>query len=256
MNNVQERLAAGALAAPAFPGADAGVMGSPAVAGNALAARLGGDGISTFRPPAASSDIAFGGGLGSMLTQLLAMLRELLSGLSSRPQQPQQFFQKATGSSTGDPHLAFEGTTGSGLHRQSRFDSMTGHRRLLQSNSFAGGFDISTAVTAPGANGVTYNESATVATNFNNTLVSLDKNGNATVTNHGQSQNLAANQSLDLGSGETITRNADGSLLIRETNGNGGYITTTLSQNGSGVDVNVSAADVDLRGDLVRGFGG
>jgi hypothetical protein len=64
---------------------------------------------------------------------------------------------------------------------------------------------------------------------------------------------LQPGQTFDLGNGEIATRNADGSVTVTCTNGSGGEIATTLSGNGNGVDVNVSASNVDLGGTLVRG---
>ena len=63
---------------------------------------------------------------------------------------------------------------------------------------------------------------------------------------------LANGQSYDLGNGETVTRNANGSLAVTDNNGMGGTITTTLSENGQGVDVTAQANNVDLGGDLLN----
>ena len=49
-----------------------------------------------------------------------------------------------------------------------------------------------------------------------------------------------------------MTRNANGSVIVRDDNGLGGTITTTLSENGKGVDVNVQSSNVDLGGDLLE----
>ncbi len=192
-----------------------------------------------------------GGGVNALLLQIMNLLQQLLSAIGGQGNTAQPFFSSAQGSSTGDPHLAFDGTTGAGT-QQSRFDSMDDHPDLLDSNSFRGGFQIGTSVTPAGANGVTWNRKATVATNFGGTQVSLDNEGHALVLRHGKSQSLAAGQSMQLGRGETVTRNADGSLVISDDNGSGGSVTTTLRDSGPGVDVSVDAHAVTLGGDLLR----
>jgi hypothetical protein len=156
----------------------------------------------------------------------------------------EQYFQSANGGSAGDPHLSFNGTT---------WDNMGSQPDLLRSDSMPGGFRISTQATAPAANGVTYNQSATVTMNNGNTHVSLDNAGNATIAQGGYSYPLAAGQTISLGNGEIASRAADGSLCVTCNNGNGGAITTTMSENGNGVDVSVSANNVDLGGALVNG---
>lgn len=207
-----------------------------------------------------------GGGANGIIQQLLNIIRQLLSAMGlgglgvggfggnswTGPQGNEQYFQRANGSSAGDPHLSFNGTTSSDTNDSTKFDSMTGHNDLLDSDSFAGGYQISTSVTQPGANGVTYNQQATISTNFGNTQVSLDKNGNASIVTNGQTISLANGQSYDLGNGESVTRNADGSVAVTDNNGMGGNITTTLSENGQGVDVNTQASNADLGGDLLN----
>jgi hypothetical protein len=198
-------------------------------------------------PPTAGA----GGGANALLSQIMNLLQQLLSAIGGQGNTAQPLFSSAQASSTGDPHLAFNGTTGAGT-QQSRFDSMDDHPDLLDSNSFRGGFQIGTSVTAPGANGVTWNRRAAVSTNFGDTQVSLDNQGKALVVRNGKSMSLAAGQSMPLGHGETVTRNADGSLVISNENGSGGHVTTTLRDSGPGVDVSVDARGVALGGDLVR----
>lgn len=249
MTNVQERAAAGALGlASALPQFSASMPG-PARAGAML---RGGDSIRRTGPqfgPSLGSPVQNAGPLSGIIAQLLGIVQQLLSQF--RAGGGESYFQTATASSTGDPHLAFSGTGGDGSSVQSHFDSMSAHGDLLHSNSFAGGYRISTSVTAAAANGVTYNRAATVSTNFGATQVSLDRDGRASVTQGGQTVALADGQSVQVGNGESVTRNADGSLVIYDENEMGAQITTTLSENGSGVDVNVRAANVDLAGDLL-----
>ena len=126
---------------------------------------------------------------------------------------------------------------------------------LLNSNSFAGGYQISTQVTQPNGRGVTWNQSATVSLNNGATKVSLNSDGDATITSYGRSVNVARGQTVNLGDGESVTCNRDGSLSVTAQNGEGGRLMTTLSAKGKGVDVDVTAHDVDLGGALVNGIG-
>ena len=177
------------------------------------------------------------------------------TGYSNSPtqsQQPENYFSSATGSSTGDPHDAFDGTTGGGANVTDKWDSMQGHGDLLDSNSFRGGYQVSTTTTTPNAKGVTYNSSATVATDNGNTSVTMNKDGSYAVTENGRNVALAQGQATQIGRGEFVTLNADKSLTVTDTNHEGGAVTTTLSNNGNGVDVNASGSNVDLGGYLVN----
>ena len=231
-----------------------------------LSGLLRGDKVSTIAfPPSVDSEdgplttggmSSQGGPWGGIMTQLMNILSEISSMIGGAfgfgsPPGGQQFYSNANASSTGDPHLAFTGN-GAGGTSTSHFDSMSGHENLLDSDSFNGGYRVSTQVTAPAANGVTWNQSAIVTTEGGATQVALDKNGNATVTQFGSQSTIADGQTIDLGNGESVSRAQDGSLTIVDTNGQGGQITTTLRDNGSGVDVNAQAQNVDLGGYLVR----
>ncbi|HET9030548.1 MAG TPA: hypothetical protein VFN49_10240, partial [Candidatus Aquilonibacter sp.] len=114
---------------------------------------------------------------GNVLQGILNMLQQLLAGGSDS----EQYFQSANGGSVGDPHLSFNGKT---------WDNMGSQPDLLHSDSFDGGYQLSTQTTPPGSNGVTYNQSATVATNYGNTNVTLDKNGNLSIAQYGDSFSL------------------------------------------------------------------
>jgi len=216
------------------------------------------DAISRMMPPLLDPlgvGSAVAGGLSPLLQALGGLLQQLSQALGgsggSCANAPQQYFGNASGSSTGDPHLAFSGN-GTNAH----WDSMNPHADLLDSNSFRGGFRLSTQTTAPNANGVTYNGSATVATRNGRERVTLDNAGNATVDRNGQTFALQDGQSYDLGGGERVSRGADGSLDITQRNARGGSIETTLRVDGQGVDVNVQAQNVRLGGDLVGGANG
>lgn len=238
--------------------------------GGGLSALLRGDDVTRLLPPqlqdsaddvlgavggtlqAATNPIgALLGGIGSLLSQLANYL-----GGGTTASSGEQRYANATASSTGDPHLAFNATAQNGTSANAKWDDMHSHADLLDSDSFAGGYRVSTTATAPNANGITYNGSAAVATNGGNTRVSLDANGNATLLEDGRSINIADGRNLDLGNGENVARAQDGSLTITDRNRHGGSITTTLRDNGSGgVDVNASAQNVDLGGYLAGANG-
>jgi hypothetical protein len=157
----------------------------------------------------------------------------------------ERYFQNATGASDGDPHLSFDGT---------RWNNMASQPDLLSSNSFAGGFRISTQVTPENAKGVSWNQSATISLNNGATTVSMNDNGEASITSYGQSIALAKGQTLQLGDGESVTYEQNGSLTVTAQNDNGGRIQTALTPQGNGVNVDVTAHDVNLGGALVNGY--
>ena len=168
---------------------------------------------------------------------------------------PQQRFADVNISSTGDPHLAETGTreTANGTQAvDQHYDSMTGHADLVSSRAIAGGYRVSTAVTQPDANGVTYNDSATVHANFGGDSVTMQHDGSFAITSGGQSVALAKGQTVTLAGGETVAENADGSLVVSASNQNGGSIATTLRSNGNGVDVTTHAHELAVGGDVVQ----
>jgi len=235
---------------------------------NGWAPSAPGDGISLSPQPSSGYPSWGSSSSGaSMIQQLLSMLAQMLGqmgfgsgstgssggcsgfggsggyGGSSGYGGGEQYFSNASGASVGDPHLSFDGGT---------WNDMSSEPNLLQSNSFRGGYQLSTQTTAPNAQGVTYNQQATVTTHGGNTQVSLENNGTATLTQNGVSTNIAPGQSIQLGN-ETITRGADGSLQVVVANQSGGQITTTMNVDGQGVNVSVSANNVDLGGAMVNG---
>ena len=243
----------GALAqgpfAPLGDGGEAAMPLSPPAALGSIA----GDGISRLMPPLSGGALPYPfqstpfGPLAGMMQQLMQMLQSMLGGA---PQSlaggagSEQYFANATAGSVGDPHLSFNG---------SHWTSMASQPDLLQSNSIPGGFQISTQVTPPNSQGVSWNRSATVALNGGATTVSLNDAGQASIVNMGQAVPIAPGQTVQLGSGQSVTCNANGSLAIDASNGQGGTIATTLVARGDGVDVNVTAQNVDLGGSLVTG---
>jgi hypothetical protein len=227
----------------------------------------GGDGITRLLPPTFGDPFSPGesptpqygssygsaafGQLGLLLQQLGSLLQQLMGSIGNAfggggfgNCSGDQYFQNANGGSVGDPHLSFNGNT---------WNSMQSQPDLLDSNSFSGGYQISTQATAPNAHGVTYNESASISSGYGLTSVTLDTSGAVTITQDGSNLAIAPGQTLQLGNGESVTQNQNGSLLVSDSNGFGGSITTTLSLNGNGVDVQTSASNVDLGGALVTG---
>jgi hypothetical protein len=131
---------------------------------------------------------------------------------------------------------------------------MTSQPDLLNSDSIAGGFRISTQVTPPNGKGATWNQTATVSLNNGATTVSMNDNGQASITSFGRQISIARGQTLQLGDGESVTCEQNGSLRVSAQNGDGGRIDTTLDAQGKGVNVDVTAHDVDLGGALVNGY--
>jgi hypothetical protein len=250
-----------ATLAPLEAAAD-GVL-SPAQ--NALSQPLGTeDGISRFVPPGIGNAMlqnpmqtALFGPLSGLLQQLMQMLQSMMGyegyggcngyggyagGCNGYGNE--QYFSNASGSSTGDPHLSFNG---------SHWNSMSSQPDLLDSDSIPGGYQVSTQVTAPNAKGVTWNQSATVALDDGNVAVSMNNEGQATVRSGDRLIPIAAGQTLNLGNGASVICNGNGSLSVLAQNGYGGSIQTTLTAQGQGVNVQTNASNVDLGGALVAG---
>lgn len=164
----------------------------------------------------------------------------------------QAHFANATASSTGDPHEAFHATTGTGRAVDGAWDSMTSHGDLLSSDSFEGGYRIASVATQPNERGVTMNARVSVATDAGDTSVAMNADGSYDVASHGHDIALQTGIATHVAAGETVTKNADGSLTIDDRNARGGSIATTLRGNGAGgVDVTSRATDIDLGGYLV-----
>lgn len=252
-------------------GAPAGGAESEGTTFGGAPAPAAGDAISRFAPPWSNENAAampFGdgyGGFGSLqgmfgplmgiLQQLMQMMQSLMgygcgsingNGGNCQPYGNERYFQNANGSSDGDPHLSFNGD---------RWNNMQSQPDLLNSNSIPGGFRISTQVTPPNGKGVTWNQSATVSLNGGATQISMNDNGQASITSFGRQISIERGQTLQLGDGESVTYEQNGSLRVDAQNGSGGRIETTLGPQGKGVNVDVTAHDVDLGGALVEGPG-
>jgi hypothetical protein len=236
---------------PAAPGGNGEAEGA-LLQGGALPP---GDNISRFLPPwlndgAASSPYGdvYGspgsmqgifGSLMGVLQQLTQMLQSLM-GYGGN----QRYFQNATGSSDGDPHLSFNGA---------KWNDMASQPNLVSSDSFPGGFRVSTQVTPPNGKGVAWNQSATISLNNGATTITMNNDGQPSITNDGRQISIGCGQTLALGDGESVTCEQDGALRVTAQNGAGGRIETTLSPEGKGVNVDLTAHDVDLGGALVNG---
>ncbi|HTU81455.1 MAG TPA: hypothetical protein VMF61_04955 [Candidatus Acidoferrales bacterium] len=218
---------------------------------------LGSDGISRMLPPfygagGLPSPLQSGmfGPLAGLMQQLVQMLQAFMGygssplggGTYPQPYEPEQYFANAGGGSEGDPHLSFNGN---------RWTSMQSQPSLLQSNSIPGGFQISTQVTPPTAQGVSWNQSATVTLDGGATSITMNEGGQPSIVSGGQAQTIAPGQTLQLGNGQSVSCNQNGSLRVVAANGLGGEISTTLAARARGVDVDVSAQNVDLGGALV-----
>jgi len=175
-----------------------------------------------------------------MLAQIMAMLQQLTGNVGNAfggngfggnacggapPAQPgSATFANATLSSTGDPHLALTGTldnaNGTTTQVNDHYDNMSSQRDLLSTNDFGDAFRVSTTATTPNASGVTYNQSATATMDFGR---------------------------------DRVTMGPGGAVSIAEQNAAGESLTTTFTNNGSGVDVSATASGgVTLGGSLVR----
>jgi hypothetical protein len=209
-------------------------------------------------PGANGAILGFVQGLIGMIQQLLS---SLFSGNGSAQGSPgidndrQQRFQDVDVSSTGDPHLAITGTRGTPDGQQSvdqHYDSMSSHDDLVDTRDVAGGYRVSTTVTQPAANGVTYNQSASVHADYGQETIAMNKDGSFAISDHGAAVAITKGQSVGLSGGEIVTENQDGSLTVNAANARGGSISTTLHATGSGVDVTTHAHQIALGGEVVR----
>ncbi|MEO9097957.1 MAG: hypothetical protein ABI346_07230, partial [Candidatus Baltobacteraceae bacterium] len=248
-------------------GAPSGTAQGPAPAAFASARTAAGDNITPFGPAGSTIPIdpgGFGGGsfgLNGFLGQFMSMIQSAFSQLAQLFSQSfggaipssvgggsgnnQQYFTNATASSVGDPHDTFNGTMLGGQVESGKWNNMSSHPDLLSSNSFPGGFRISTTVGAPNERGVTQNDSATITSNDGRNVITMNQNGTVAVTANGHTLELPVGRTISLGAGETATLEPGGKLSVTQTNGQGGSITTTLASNGKGgVNVEASAHDV------------
>ena len=257
-----------------------GVDPTKELAFNQYPAFFGDAGASTV----AGLDDASSGGLGSdalgsggsnstssLIQEELQMLMQLIQLIEQQLEQQQgsggpdpsdppgndQPYTSASGKDWGDPHQSFNGTQSSGSGDTSgTANNMQSQSDLLDANgSVAGGYQVSTQTTPPNSNGVTYNQSATIATGNSQDTVTMGPNGQITVVDNGQAVNLQPGQSVKLSSGATVTESQDGkSVTVEDHSGRHhhgqGDIATTLTWKGYGVDVSFNASNIDLGGYL------
>ena len=218
--------------------------------------------------PASGSNVGWNGGSDSGLSGFDAIMngfvKALQSVLASIEQKfglapgsgqsaalAQTYFTDATADSVGDPHETFAGTPTSGPSVAAKWDSMNSHADLLDSDSFGGGYQVSTTVTSPNGKGVTTNAQAQVALDGGATKITMNADGSYSVFEHGLDTSLEQGRAQSLGDGESVTLNADNSLSVEAKNSSGGSLVTTLRASGGGVDVKNTATNVDLGGYLV-----
>jgi hypothetical protein len=212
-------------------------------------------------------------GIGGILAQLASQVQQSIARLSSAlmgtppataaPATAQSAsngaatFANVSLGSTGDPHLSVNGTEqnadGTTTAVDSKFDSMTGHQDLFSTRDFGDGFHVSTSVTAPGANGITQNASATATMDGGRESVTMTNNGTISVTDHGQTVALAAGGTVTLSGGQRVSEAANGSVSISEANFGQNLTTTFTANGGGGVDVTAQGQNVTLAGDLITG---
>ncbi len=177
-----------------------------------------------------------------------------LPGMGAQPGGRETFVQNARAGSVGDPHDSFDATTAAGQTLADKWDNMQAHGDLLDSDSFGGGYRVSTTVTQPNSNGVTMNKSATVALDNGAADVTMNADGSFSVTSSsGANVQMQPGATVQLGGGASVTLGTDGALTVNDTNAAGGTLATQLASNGhGGVDVHATATDVDLGGYLVN----
>jgi hypothetical protein len=211
------------------------------------------------------------GSIAGILTGLVTLLQQLVGSFlnqnTSRSQNPnqaqnhpcaangsQQRYEDIDVSSTGDPHLAAAGTrderTGGGAV-EAHWDSMSSQDDLVHSTQIDGGYRVSTVVTQPGANGVTWNGSATVHANFDQDAVIMNHDGSFAIYDNGAEVRLGKGESAELSGGEMVSENQDGSLIVSAHSATGGTIATTLRANGAGVDVTTHAHEIAVGGEAI-----
>ena len=199
-----------------------------------------------------------------MLQQLMQMLQSLMgyggraapyggSGScppyggngSCAPHGGERFFQNATARVEGDPHLSFNGSA----LEQHGFAARSAQLQLVCRR--ISNFDAESRRRTAAAS--TWNQSATVSLNDGATNVSMNNDGQRrSRVLRPTTVDLAPGQTLQLGNGESVTYDQNGSLAsTRRTRR--AAASRRPSPRGEGVNVDVTAHDVDLGGALVNG---
>ena len=252
------------------PGADAVRFASPGsrLSGGSTAGPAGGLRADGVRPNwwnalgSPSPGANGGNGLVGMLEAIVTAFgnalqngaQQTLGAFGGSPPAPPAttLFRDATLGSVGDPHLSLSGTTASSSTPiDAHFDSMTSHADLFSTPSF-GGFGVSTTASAPNANGVTTNASATAVLDHGEDAITMNADGTLAVTSGGAAIDVADGTSVTLAGGATLTRANNGAVTIGDATPWGRSLSTTFAANGSGVDVTATAQNVALGGDLIQ----
>lgn len=217
--------------------------------------------------------------IGNLANQILSLLQELVGDLEQGQGQGgngDQYFNNASGSDTGDPHLSFNGQQGGyanpgfnsgnfgtpatfagqnnipgGNNGQvsAKWNDMNSEPDLLNSDSFGGGLQVSSQVTQPNSNGVTYNQSMTVNVGGD----AIQVNGDGSVDINGQQVQLqAGGQPIQLGNGVSLSENSNGQIQVNAQNGYGGQLNLNFNPNGGHVDMTFNANNCDLGGAMVN----
>jgi hypothetical protein len=245
-----------------------GTANGPFPAGSPGNAPLSSDG---FRPAwfgrlsGAANEPSGASGLGAILARLAGQVQAyigklgmaLLGAQPAAPSTPATAFSNVSLASTGDPHLSVSGTQqnadGTSSNVDKHFDSMAAHADLFSTRDFRDGFNVSTTVTQPSANGITQNASATASMEGGRESVTLGSDGALSVLDHGQSIALTAGASVTLSGGQRVSEAANGAVSIAESSF-GANLTATFTPNGGGgVDVTATGQNVTLSGDLIAG---
>jgi hypothetical protein len=196
----------------------------------------------------------FFGSFASALQQLMGRFGYAFQGGATAGTPGGTRFRDVTLGSTGDPHLSVNGSeAGGGSTVDAHFDSMTSHADLFSTGDFGDGFNVATTVTAPNANGVTQNASATATIDGGYDAVTMNAGGSFSITSGGEPVAIAAGQTLTLAGGATVTESAGGALSIAEQAFGKRLVTTFTPNGGGGVDVTATGHDVSLTGDLISG---
>lgn len=269
---VTPRTAADGWAGESFPPGSPGALASGFTGDAFRPAWFGGSNpLAAFGPtfPGGTPNLTSAAGIMGVLSQMMAQVQQQITKLGGALFGARAFaatpqtgsgtaaFQSVSLASSGDPHLSVSGSErnadGTTTAVNSHFDSMTGHDDLFSTRDFGDGFRVSTSVTAPAANGITQNASATATMEGGRETVTLSNSGDVSIGDRGASVALTAGQTVTLSGGQRVSEAANGAISVSESRF-GQSLTTTFTPNGGGgVDVTAQGRNVTLAGDLIAG---
>jgi len=120
------------------------------------------------------------------------------------------------------------------------------------SSSIVGGYQVSTTTASANANGVTYNQTATIQLDNNAQLIDtynpLNNTQSAVFVQGSSSQALTPGSSVYFANQGTIEVNNDGSLEIRANGPNAAFAQTYIGTDGTGLDVESNGANAFITG--------